>query len=511
MDGRKELAIVLPPTSHDLSPSIPEQHHPAFAALPPAPSSAAVGILPLPPPPPSTLPTSPSQTISPQQLGLQHHQQQQQQQSGHHPAALVAAGTSPAQPSPLPQPSQMASFVQSSLHWVYNISTPETFDSNGLPRNRRKRRRTTDEEHAALEAAYRLDPQMPPAEREKLARTLNMPSKSVQIWFQNRRQTAKKNQDGTWNGIGKWQRTPYKVVGNYKVVGPEHVATQSPMKNADPIDHAGVVDAVHALIGLSQGTQDETKPSPSPDEQPPDDEKEVASKEAALQEDSAAKAITTQANAEKGKEPVQKQSPPQKKATPITPMSDSDNRQRQAASPAEAKSQPETAASLATASPSVSATVKNTTATPDVGAIPSLDAILAESVDVGDEDEGEDHEHRENALLMATTPPLVPIAIHPIESDQLVHPLLDGHLVAVPSAISRSAVGNMSYTAVPPRFANTTSTLSNISSSQASEFFNFSGYAADVEAATAGLLDTVGSHQQAITPQQEDTKGPTNI
>ncbi|KAI8905795.1 hypothetical protein DFJ77DRAFT_210789 [Powellomyces hirtus] len=202
MDGRKELAIVLPPTSHDLSPSIPEQHHPAFAALPPAPSSAAVGILPLPPPPPSTLPTSPSRTISPQQLELQHHQQQQQQQSGHHPAALVAAGTSPAQPSPLPQPSQMASFVQSSLHWVYNISTPETFDSNGLPRNRRKRRRTTDEEHAALEAAYRLDPQMPPAEREKLARTLNMPSKSVQIWFQNRRQTAKKNQDGTWNGIG---------------------------------------------------------------------------------------------------------------------------------------------------------------------------------------------------------------------------------------------------------------------------------------------------------------------
>lgn len=77
----------------------------------------------------------------------------------------------------LPQPASMASFVQSSLHWVYSMSTPETFDSHGQPKNRRKRRRTTDEEQAALEAAYRLDPQMPPAEREKLANTLNMPPK----------------------------------------------------------------------------------------------------------------------------------------------------------------------------------------------------------------------------------------------------------------------------------------------------------------------------------------------
>ncbi|KAI8825264.1 uncharacterized protein EV422DRAFT_564596 [Fimicolochytrium jonesii] len=134
-------------------------------------------------------------------------------------------------------------------------ASPNTEENFG---NRRKRRRTSDEEHAALEAAYRLDPQMPPAERGKLAKTLGMPAKSVQIWFQNRRQTAKKTGDGTWSGIGKWQRTPYKVVGNYKVVGPEHVVTSLPKKPIDPIDHAGVVDAVHALIGLSQGgSQDE--------------------------------------------------------------------------------------------------------------------------------------------------------------------------------------------------------------------------------------------------------------
>ncbi|KAI9098092.1 hypothetical protein DFS34DRAFT_98536 [Phlyctochytrium arcticum] len=176
----------------------------------------------------AALPDTPSGDVVPM-LGQQHHQADP---SSEPPSGLPA----------LPQPASMASFVQSSLHWVYNISTPETFDSNGQPLNRRKRRRTTDEEQAALEAAYRLDPQMPPAEREKLANTLNMPAKSVQIWFQNRRQTAKKNRDGTWDGLGKWQRTPYKVVGNYKVVGPEHVATPTPTKNNDPIDHAGVLN-----------------------------------------------------------------------------------------------------------------------------------------------------------------------------------------------------------------------------------------------------------------------------
>ncbi|KAJ3002735.1 hypothetical protein HKX48_002126 [Thoreauomyces humboldtii] len=280
------------------------------------------------------------------------------------PGGAVGDVLDPSASSIVP-PDAMASFVQSSVNstWVYNISTPETFDQNGVPRDRRKRRRTTEEEQGKLEDAYRKDPQMAPADREKLAKMLNMPPKSVQIWFQNRRQTAKKTQDGTWDGVGKWQRTPYKVVGDYKVVGPEHIApmvsagtsaspnlaithgqhppassgspsiaagsafqvpaigaaiqqlaedavkhdlalaqpkgeiqphehsqdqvddhhdpqqaqapdqqhhpqmTQQPQikqqqqqrqpRVGDPIDHAGVVDAVHALIGLSQGNNQE--------------------------------------------------------------------------------------------------------------------------------------------------------------------------------------------------------------------------------------------------------------
>ncbi|KAJ3181883.1 hypothetical protein HDU85_003398 [Gaertneriomyces sp. JEL0708] len=153
-------------------------------------------------------------------------------------------------------PSSLSSTLIPTLQWIYNITTPSTYDESGRPRNRKKRRRTTDEEHAALEAAYRLDPQMPPREREKLAKTLNMPVKSVQIWFQNRRQTAKKTQDGTWSGMGKWQRTPYRVENGFKVVGPEHVVTPPSTETIEPHDHAGVVDAVHALIGLSQGSED---------------------------------------------------------------------------------------------------------------------------------------------------------------------------------------------------------------------------------------------------------------
>ncbi|KAI9005945.1 hypothetical protein BC832DRAFT_460159 [Gaertneriomyces semiglobifer] len=153
-------------------------------------------------------------------------------------------------------PSSLSSTLIPTLQWIYNITTPSTYDESGRPRNRKKRRRTTDEEHAALEAAYRLDPQMPPREREKLAKTLNMPVKSVQIWFQNRRQTAKKTQDGTWSGMGKWQRTPYRVENGFKVVGPEHVVTPPTTETIEPHDHAGVVDAVHALIGLSQGSED---------------------------------------------------------------------------------------------------------------------------------------------------------------------------------------------------------------------------------------------------------------
>ncbi|TPX65671.1 hypothetical protein SpCBS45565_g05036 [Spizellomyces sp. 'palustris'] len=339
---------------------------------------------------------------------------------------------------PLPPPSSMASFVQSSLHWVYNISTPENFDSNGQPRNRRKRRRTTDEEQAALEAAYRLDPQMPPAEREKLARTLNMPSKSVQIWFQNRRQTAKKNRDGTWNGIGKWQRTPYKVVGNYKVVGPEHVATPTTTKSSDPIDHAGVVDAVHALIGLSQGSSQEEPKSAFSDS-------DESSKTPGMEDDSESgegndDAQTTERLKE---EPQQETTPDTKASSQSPPLLTSDPTPQIPKQPTKPFAEPA-----------------------------SISESLCNPPDVMVTQRHKPHEHVQDP-----------------EAVTLGHEI---DLMDLPTRLT-SSTSQIDLLDLPLPARLTSSASQMLSSSQASEFFNFSGYAADIEAEMmASNVDGVG-------------------
>ncbi|KAJ3153381.1 hypothetical protein HDU86_005211 [Geranomyces michiganensis] len=397
-----------------------------------------------------------------------------------------ASSSSSAAPPPLPQPSQMASIIQSSLHWVYSISTPETFDADGNPRNRRKRRRTTDEEVAALEAAYRLDPQMPPLEREKLARSLSMPPKSVQIWFQNRRQTAKKNQDGTWNGIGKWQRTPYKVVGNYKVVGPEHVATQPPAPPTDP-----VVDAVHALVSLSQGNQEDGKGGGNGQ----------GEGEAAGEEKATGGTPTAARGGKRGG-----------RGGRTTRAAGSNKRKSRGGDETDAASAESTGQNIAAAgvpasgeSPSVH---KPTDASVNES-IPTLDTILADSAAMD-----EDEEHNTGATtgdgganateqgvqqLLSTTPPLVPLQV----SHSMVEALMSAggeHETAgiiSPSLLTTGVGAGVAHTPVGDKSAGLhtlhalgeiparlSSHIGNVSSTaHPNEFFNFSGYAADVEAA----------------------------
>ncbi|KAJ3157371.1 hypothetical protein HDU89_002785 [Geranomyces variabilis] len=422
-------------------------------------------------------------------------QQHQQDPSANVEASAASSSSSTAPPPLLPQPSQMASMIQSSLHWVYSISTPETFDADGNPRNRRKRRRTTDEEHAALEAAYRLDPQMPPAEREKLARSLSMPPKSVQIWFQNRRQTAKKNQDGTWNGIGKWQRTPYKVVGNYKVVGPEHVATQPPVPPTDP-----VVDAVHALVSLSQGNNEEGKGSTNGQGEGESGEGEAQGQ--AHGTSSASPATRGGKRGGRGGRTGRAAGSNKRKS-----RNDDENESTAAGglSGQDAAAQPATGAS--TQKPTAEAAKTNE-------AIPSLDSILADSAAM-DEDENENHTGAATSgdggassteqgvqQLLAATPPLVPLQVsHTMveelmaasgahETPGIISPSLltsgVGATAAHTAAAGKGAGGmhplHATLGAIPTRLTHHISSNAT-SSAHASEFFNFSGYAADVEAA----------------------------
>ncbi|KAJ1528294.1 hypothetical protein HK096_009819, partial [Nowakowskiella sp. JEL0078] len=60
---------------------------------------------------------------------------------------------------------------------------------------RKKRRRTTQEQLQVLEAVF-LKNSMPSTEvRDRLARETSLPTRTVQVWFQNRRQTARKRNE----------------------------------------------------------------------------------------------------------------------------------------------------------------------------------------------------------------------------------------------------------------------------------------------------------------------------
>ncbi|KAJ3170949.1 hypothetical protein HK101_011273 [Irineochytrium annulatum] len=77
------------------------------------------------------------------------------------------------------------------LKWVN--STPMEFTSHEQVSPRAgKRRRITDEQLATLESCFRRDPLPKLEQREHLAETLGMTPRSVQVWFQNRRQSRKK-------------------------------------------------------------------------------------------------------------------------------------------------------------------------------------------------------------------------------------------------------------------------------------------------------------------------------
>ncbi|ORY05214.1 Homeodomain-like protein, partial [Basidiobolus meristosporus CBS 931.73] len=58
--------------------------------------------------------------------------------------------------------------------------------------SRKPRRRTNKEEQAILEEAFQVNHRPSSEIKEQLARQLNMNLRTVQIWFQNRRQSLKK-------------------------------------------------------------------------------------------------------------------------------------------------------------------------------------------------------------------------------------------------------------------------------------------------------------------------------
>ncbi|KAI0244117.1 hypothetical protein L0F63_001696 [Massospora cicadina] len=59
------------------------------------------------------------------------------------------------------------------------------------PHLQKRRNKATFSQHVALERTFLINPKPPRSTQEQLASQLNMPLRSVQIWFQNRRAKQK--------------------------------------------------------------------------------------------------------------------------------------------------------------------------------------------------------------------------------------------------------------------------------------------------------------------------------
>ncbi|KAK3673391.1 Homeobox protein yox1 [Recurvomyces mirabilis] len=92
----------------------------------------------------------------------------------------------------------MDGLPSSANHYAFLNHSPNTLphnlppDLDDRPLGRQKRKRTSPDDQAALEAAYKLDPKPDKAARLELVKRVALGEKEVQIWFQNRRQSSRR-------------------------------------------------------------------------------------------------------------------------------------------------------------------------------------------------------------------------------------------------------------------------------------------------------------------------------
>ncbi|KAA8646321.1 hypothetical protein EYZ11_008448 [Aspergillus tanneri] len=111
------------------------------------------------------------------------------------PEPSVAACSSP--PSTA-QASESAAAAAAALNYAFLVHSQKTLTQNLPPRvdnkllARQKRRRTSPEDHAILEAEYQHNPKPDKAARGDIVKRVSLGEKEVQIWFQNRRQNDRR-------------------------------------------------------------------------------------------------------------------------------------------------------------------------------------------------------------------------------------------------------------------------------------------------------------------------------
>ncbi|KAE8404527.1 hypothetical protein BDV37DRAFT_114502 [Aspergillus pseudonomiae] len=95
-------------------------------------------------------------------------------------------------------PTAQASESTAALNYAFLVHSQKTLTQNLPPRvdnkllARQKRRRTSPEDHAVLEAEYQRNPKPDKTARASIVSRVSLGEKEVQIWFQNRRQNDRR-------------------------------------------------------------------------------------------------------------------------------------------------------------------------------------------------------------------------------------------------------------------------------------------------------------------------------
>ncbi|KAE8386619.1 hypothetical protein BDV23DRAFT_139921 [Aspergillus alliaceus] len=95
-------------------------------------------------------------------------------------------------------PTAQASESTAALNYAFLVHSQKTLTQNLPPRvdnkllARQKRRRTSPEDHAVLEAEYQRNPKPDKTARTSIVSRVSLGEKEVQIWFQNRRQNDRR-------------------------------------------------------------------------------------------------------------------------------------------------------------------------------------------------------------------------------------------------------------------------------------------------------------------------------
>ncbi|KAJ5736154.1 Homeodomain [Penicillium malachiteum] len=145
------------------------------------------------------------------------------------PSVVAAASSSPSLPAT----------DSNALNYAFLVHSQKTLTQNLPPRvdnkllARQKRRRTSPEDHAILEAEYQKNPKPDKVARANIVNRVSLGEKEVQIWFQNRRQN---------------DRRKSKPLQPHELLAP-----RSSM--SDPLGHPSSDDNASADPGSSSGAE----------------------------------------------------------------------------------------------------------------------------------------------------------------------------------------------------------------------------------------------------------------